>query len=85
MDNEIITTIRYDMKRAERQAWKSLAGYKFLMFGYHAAVWVNLNKLLPERQPNPFKEAVFVARYVLSPKKRQEEIKTWINSLPEPK
>jgi hypothetical protein len=34
------------MANAEEKAWKSLAGYKFLMFGYHAARWVNYNKLL---------------------------------------
>lgn len=52
------------MENAEAQAWKSLARYKFFLFGYHAARWVNYNALLakPERRPNPFRSAVRLAR-----------------------
>jgi hypothetical protein len=51
------------MIEAERKAWKSLAGYKFLMFGYHAAQWVLLNKLdCGFRMKNPFRGLVKVAR-----------------------
>jgi hypothetical protein len=50
------------MAEAERKAWDSLAGYKFLMFGYHAAQWVTLNKLLAHPRANPFGEAVKLAR-----------------------
>ncbi len=46
--------IKSKMAEAEVKANKSLAGYKFLMFGYWAAQWVNLNKLLPKSEPNPF-------------------------------
>ncbi len=55
------------MEDAERKAWEALAGYKFWMFGYHAGRWVNYNALLtrPERRPNPFREAVKLARRTL--------------------
>ena len=45
------------MHDAETKAWEGLAGYKFWMFGYHAARWVNYNQLLPRvrRFRNPFK------------------------------
>lgn len=50
------------MDEAENKAWKSLGGYKFVMFGYHAANWVNLNKLLAKPLPNPFGGVVQFAR-----------------------
>ncbi|MDJ0953370.1 MAG: hypothetical protein QNJ81_06800 [Acidimicrobiia bacterium] len=56
------------MKDAEEKAWKALAGYKFLMFGYHAARWVNYNNLLDHKKGSPFKEAVQLARNVLQRK-----------------
>ena len=49
------------MAEAERKAWDSLARYKFYMFGYHAGVWVNLNKLLRHPHPNPFRTLVDLA------------------------
>jgi hypothetical protein len=50
--------------QAETKAWKALAGYKFLMFGYHAAGWVRANHLLPRalRSPSPFRSLVHAAR-----------------------
>jgi len=50
------------MADAEQKAWKALAGYKFWMFGYHAARWVNYKKLLDSSTSNPFVELVKVAR-----------------------
>ena len=46
------------------KAWEALSGYKFWMFGYHAAAWVRYNQLLPpnERRKNPFIDAVKLAR-----------------------
>lgn len=46
------------------KAWKALAGYKFWMFGYHAAGWVKYNHLLEraDRAPNPFSALVKLAR-----------------------
>jgi hypothetical protein len=47
---------------AEHKAWDSLSRYKFMMFGYWAGVWVHLNKMLEFPRPNPFKDAVKIAR-----------------------
>lgn len=58
----LIDKIKATMAEHEAKAWGALAGYKFYMFGYHAAQWVQLNKLLPEHEPNPFTELVEVAR-----------------------
>ena len=57
-----------DMMNTQKlKATKSLAGYKFLMFGYHAAQWVMLNKTLPRKfkQGNPFKGLVETARIAI--------------------
>lgn len=58
--NDIIILMNVQREKAV----KSLAGYKFLMFGYHAAQWVMLNKTLPRKfkQGNPFKDLVELAR-----------------------
>ena len=60
-DNE---ALHNKMDQAEYQAIISLAGYKFIMFGYHAAVWVTVNQLLPreEQRGNPFQCFVKLAR-----------------------
>jgi hypothetical protein len=47
---------------AEVNAWLSLARYKFQMFGYHAAIWVHLNRLSGLKLPNPWKKLVGVAK-----------------------
>ncbi len=47
---------------AETKAIQALAGYKFQMFGYWAAIWVHLNKLDDVRRPNPFRALVLEAR-----------------------
>ena len=49
------------MQEAESKAWKSLRGYKFVMFGYWAGVWVDLNRAGGFRQPNPFRKVVKIA------------------------
>ncbi len=54
--------IRPAMAEQEEKAWDALARYKFMLFGYHAAMWVNLNKLLDTPEPNPFKDVVMAAR-----------------------
>lgn len=50
------------MNEAYEKAVEALSGYKFWMFGYHAARWINYNRLLDERKPNPFKVFVKLAR-----------------------
>ncbi len=57
--------INGEMNAAEHKAWKALASYKFWMFGYHAAQWVLLNRVSGQKKPNPFKEAVQLARRIL--------------------
>ncbi len=54
--------IEAQMGEAEDKAWKALARYKFWMFGYHAAQWVLLNRLLPKPKRNPFRALVQQAR-----------------------
>ena len=51
-----------ELHAKEVQAWDSLSKYKFIMFGYHAAVWVTLNRIHRCRQRNPFLDAVKLAR-----------------------
>jgi hypothetical protein len=48
---------------AEVKAWEGLRGYKFWMFGYHAARWVNYNQLLPQGRKfrSPFRALVEIA------------------------
>jgi len=55
------------MQDAELKAWKALAGYKFLMFGYHAARWVNYRNLLGVPIPNPFRSLVDRAQHKITP------------------
>ena len=60
----LLYNVKLQRDQAEEKAWKSLAGYKFSMFGYWAAAWVKYNQLLtqPMRLPNPFKDLVHAAR-----------------------
>ena len=61
------TEIIWQRLEAEKKAWRSLAGYKFWMFGYHAAQWVLLNRMLPApfRRGNPWAVLVKIARGVV--------------------
>ena len=52
------------MAKAYLKALDSLRRYKFFMFGYWAAQWVTLNKLLPSPRPNPFKSLVDLAKEI---------------------
>jgi DNA-binding CsgD family transcriptional regulator len=54
------------LDQAERNAWKALARYKFIMFGYWAAIWVYHNKISPHHHSNPFKELVDMAKEKVS-------------------
>jgi len=51
-----------EMDAAERKAWDSLSRYKFMMFGYWAAIWVHLNRISGLRRRNPFRRLVDQAR-----------------------
>ncbi len=52
-------------EESRTKALKALAGYKFWMFGYHAANWVNANKMCKESMSNPFVSLVSGARQIL--------------------
>jgi hypothetical protein len=49
-------------KEAYETAIDSLSRYKFMMFGYWSAIWVHLNQLDPNKEPNPFRSLVDTAR-----------------------
>ena len=54
---------RKDAKReAFEKAIDSLARYKFMMFGYYAAIWVYMNQTGGRKEGNPFAELVALAR-----------------------
>ena len=55
-----------ELDRAERDAWKNLARYKFWQFGYYAARWVYLNWLAGTKRPNPFRPLVWLARKTIA-------------------
>lgn len=65
--------ISLKMAEAEQKAWASLSGYKFLMFGYHAAQWVLLNQIIQEERQNPFKKLVKLAQEYENNWNTQEE------------
>ena len=54
--------MRITLDAAEFEAIKNLGRYKFAQFGYFAARWVTLNRLLPGTRPSPFKALVKAAR-----------------------
>lgn len=51
-----------ELDEAEHKAWDALSRYKFWMFGYHAAIWVHLNRIGEFRRPNPWAKLVTEAR-----------------------
>jgi hypothetical protein len=57
---------------AERKAWLALAGYKFWMFGYHAAQWVLLKSVMPTHIRNPFASLVRLAKDVVTERNYKE-------------
>ena len=54
--------IYQERKEAEAKAIDSLSRYKFQMFGYWAGVWVHLNRISEDPQPNPFTKLVKLAK-----------------------
>jgi hypothetical protein len=53
--------IQKEKDKAKKNAFKSLAKYKFIMFGYWAAIWVHLNAISDKKEANPFKQLVQLA------------------------
>ena len=56
------------LDEAEEKAWRALARYKPMMFGYWCAIWVHLNRISGEKRPNPWRELVQAARQHLARK-----------------
>ena len=57
-----MATVRELKEEAYDKAIDSLARYKFMMFGYYAAIWVYLNQIDSQKEGNPFKSLVEKAR-----------------------
>lgn len=57
-----------ERQEAAEKAIDSLARYKFMMFGYWAAIWVHLNRMSTSRDKSPFAFLVKAAR------ERQDEL-----------
>lgn len=56
------SNIEAELCEAEAKAHNALARYKFVMFGYWAAMWVHLNRIGGFKKPNPFRDYVQMAR-----------------------
>jgi hypothetical protein len=54
--------LQTELDVAEANAWDSLGKYKFMMFGYWAAIWVHLNRIGNFKRPNPWRSLVVAAR-----------------------
>jgi len=66
--------LRAEKDEAYRKAIDSLARYKFVMFGYWAAVWVHLNRLSLTREPNPFNSLVVAAREIRAREENTKDV-----------
>ena len=58
------TPIKEYKREAFENAIDSLARYKFMMFGYWAAIWVHMNNIDTKKEHNPFRELVSKAREI---------------------
>ena len=61
-EEEISINLEEKLNEAERKAHDALSRYKFMMFGYWAAVWTHINDIGEFKRPNPFREYVALAR-----------------------
>jgi len=59
-----VATIKELKEEAYVKAIDALARYKFMMFGYWAAIWVYLNRVDTKKENNPFKGLVEKARQI---------------------
>jgi len=51
-----------ELSAKETAVWESLSKYKFIMFGYYAAVWVTLDRIHRFYQGNPFLDVMKLAK-----------------------
>ena len=63
--------LEWELAQAEAKAWQSLARYKFMMFGYWAAIWVHLNRIGNFNHPNPFLPLVELADSIIGERVKQ--------------
>jgi hypothetical protein len=56
--------LEVELNLAEAKAWRALGKYKFMMFGYWAAIWVHLNKVGGFGRRNPFGPLVELAQQI---------------------
>lgn len=61
-------------KEALENAIDNLARYKFMIFGYWSAIWVHLNNLDINKEPNPFRSLVECARNIQRKHNDQSEM-----------
>lgn len=69
MERSLLRDLEQARDDAERKAWDSMCRYKFWMFGYWAAQWVHLNRLVALSypvlgKPNPWRQLVKAAREI---------------------
>lgn len=57
-----IAELTKELNEAEQNAWDALSRYKFMQFGYWAAIWVHLNRIGGFGRPNPWRGLVQSAR-----------------------
>lgn len=62
------------LNEAEDKAWRALAKYKFMMFGYWVAIWVHLNRIGEFNKPNPFKPLVDLAENMVSEQYKEASV-----------
>lgn len=58
--------LSFHIDEARYKAIDSLSRYKFMLFGYWAAIWVHLNRIEGKCRPNPFHEFVVMAKEIES-------------------
>lgn len=70
---------KVDIKTHKAEAYDkaidSLCRYKFMQFGYWAAIWVHLNQIDGNAESNPFKKLVECARNIRTKDQGQLELK----------
>lgn len=69
-----MVSINVHKQEAYDKAIDSLCRYKFMQFGYWAAIWVHLNQI-EGGEPNPFKSLIEHARRIRAKNEGQLELK----------
>lgn len=54
--------VEAQLKEAEEKAIDSLSRYKFMQFGYWAAIWVHLKRISDRTHSSPFSPFVKLAK-----------------------